>query len=360
MNYKSLVDRPGFRAIFIAEAGINHDGSLKKAKQMVDVANRAGADYVKFQSFRAKELVIPNALTSSYIDKGSYKGESFRDLLMRLELSRDDHYALKEYCDKKKIKFLSTAFDENSFNLLLELKIDVVKVASGDLTNLPFLRQMASSGLPMIVSTGMATLIEIEEAIDAIVKEGNRQIVLMHCISWYPAEIKDANLRFMQTLKSEFGFPVGYSDHTLGMNMSIAARALGAVVFEKHFTLDSKQLGPDHAASIEPDELEELIKGIRKVELGLGSTVRKFSENEVRQRRVHRRSIVVNKPIKADEVFTAQNLTIKRPGTGIKPKYWDIILGCKASSGLSPEKLLRWSDIIFQKKRVHKYAKSKK
>ena len=223
MNYIELKNQINPRSIFIAEAGINHDGCIDRAKKMVDAAVDAGADYVKFQSFKSAELVTPDALTSSYIDAGSYKGESFQGLLSRLELSEEAHYILKEYCDQKKIQFLSTAFDAGSFHFLVKLGIDVVKVASGDLTNIPFLKHMASFGLPMIVSTGMATLGEIEEAIEAIAKQGNKEIILLHCISWYPAAIETTNLLYMQTLKKAFGFPVGYSDHTLGINMSIAA-----------------------------------------------------------------------------------------------------------------------------------------
>lgn len=313
---------------------------------MIDAAVNAKADYVKFQSFVAEKLVTSDALTSTYIDEGSHEGESFRDLLKRLELSREDHHNLKEYCESKNIKFLSTAFDEASFDLLIELGTDVVKVPSGDLINIPFLKYMASSKLPMIVSTGMATLGEIEDALETITAEGNDQIVLMHCISWYPAEIETTNLRFMKTLKSAFGFPVGYSDHTLGINMTIAARALGAVVLEKHFTLDSKLFGPDHAASIEPDQMEEMVKGIREVEAGLGSSQRQFGEKEVGQRKVHRRSIVVKKPIKSGKIYTEENLTIKRPGIGIKPKYWNDVIGKRASRNLDPDQLLSWSDII--------------
>ena len=193
MNYNDLVNKKNPRAIFIAEAGINHDGDISKAKKMIDAAVEAGADYVKFQSFKAKKLVTPDALTSSYIDEGSHKGESFQDLLQRLELNEDDHHELKKYCDNKNIKFLSTAFDTESFDFLISLGIDIVKVASGDVTNLPLLKHMAKSGLPMIMSTGMATLGEIEEAVNAITSEGNDKIVLLHCISWYPAEISTTN-----------------------------------------------------------------------------------------------------------------------------------------------------------------------
>lgn len=347
MNYEALKQKDP-RAIFIAEAGINHDGNIETAKKMVDAAVEAGADYVKFQSFKAEKLVTPNALTSTYIDAGSHKGETFRDLLKRLELTEEGHRVLKAYCDKKKIKFLSTAFDAQSFDFLMKFKPDVVKVASGDLTNLPFLRHQAMAKLPMIVSTGMATLGEIEEALDAVTKTGNIKIVLLHCVSWYPAEMETTNLRYMETLKSAFGYPVGYSDHTLGITATIAARALGAVVLEKHFTMDSKQFGPDHAASIEPQEMKAMVKGIREVEAALGSSVRQFGPKELGQRKVHRRSIIVSKPVKVGEKLTESNLTIKRPGIGIKPKYWDDIIGAKATKELKAEQLLNWSD--FEKK----------
>ena len=346
MNYDELVKNKNPKAIFIAEAGINHDGDISKAKKMIDAAVQAGADYVKFQSFKAKKLVTPDALTSTYIDEGSHKGESFQDLLQRLELNEDDHHELKNYCDNKNIKFLSTAFDEDSFDFLISLGIDIVKVASGDVTNLPLLKHMAKSGLPMIMSTGMATLGEIEEAVNAIVSEGNKNIILLHCISWYPAEISTTNLRFMETLRHAFPYPIGYSDHTLGINMSIAARALGAVVLEKHFTMDKTEFGPDHAASIEPNELKNLVTGLREVEAGLGTTNRVFCEKEIGQRKVHRRSIVVNKKIESGETLTLDNLTIKRPGIGIKPKYIDEILGKKVRKSCDAESLLEWSNIV--------------
>ena len=344
MNYNDLLKNEDSRSLFIAEAGINHDGDINKAKRMIDAAVAAKADYVKFQSFKAEKLVTPNALTSTYIDKGSHHGESFKDLLKRLELSDEDHFELKEYCDEKGIKFLSTAFHNESLDLLIKIGIDLVKVASGDVTNIPLLRHMASTGLPIVMSTGMATLGEIEDALNAITKEGNNKIVLLHCISWYPAEIETTNLRFMQTLKSAFGYPVGYSDHTLGINMTVAARALGAKVLEKHFTLDSQEFGPDHEASIEPSELISLVKGIREVEAGLGSTVRQFGEKEIGQRKVHRRSIVISTKVNKGEILTFDNLTIKRPGIGITPKLIDEIVGKVALRDLEPERLLKWSD----------------
>jgi|APSaa5957512535_1039671.scaffolds.fasta_scaffold11413_3 N,N'-diacetyllegionaminate synthase len=347
IDYKYLTETDNPRSIFIAEAGINHDGDIDKAKEMIDVAVDSGADYVKFQSFKAKKLVTINALTSSYIDEGSHPKESFQDLLARLELDEDAHMTLKEYCDTKGIKFLSTAFDNDSFDFLLNLGIDIVKVASGDVTNLPLIRHMATANLPMIMSTGMATLGEIEDAVQTIESTGNRKIILLHCISWYPADIETTNLRFMNTLKLAFGYPVGYSDHTLGINMSVAARALGAIVLEKHFTLQIDDFGPDHSASVNPKELKDLIIGIREVESGLGATRRVFEGKEIGQRKVHRRSVVVDKSITAGDVFTMENLTIKRPGIGIKPKNIDQILGKKARTDCEPDSLLKWSDIAY-------------
>ena len=347
MDYKLLTNTNIIpKAPFIAEAGINHDGDLDTAKKMVDIAVDAKADYVKFQSFKASKLVTPDALTSSYIDAGSKKDETFADLLKRLELSIDDHHELKKYCSQKNIKFLSTAFDNKSFDLLMEIGSDIIKVASGDLTNIPFLRYMAQTQLPMIVSTGMATLGEIEDAVKAIsIDENNDQIILLHCISWYPADIETTNLNYITTLKSAFGYPVGFSDHTLGVNMTVSARAMGAVFFEKHFTTDSTLFGPDHAASLNPDELKMLVQGIREVELGLGSSVRSFSEKEIGQRKVHRRSIVAKTSIEQGNKFTSENLVIKRPGIGILPKHWYNILGKSAKSNLKAEQLLKWSDI---------------
>jgi len=335
----------GTRSIIIAEAGINHDGDLQKAKKMVKIAAEAGADYVKFQSFKADKLVTKDALTSSYIDEGSHKGESFRDLLRRLELDANDHLELKKYCDELGIKFLSTAFDQESFDFLVELGADVVKIASGDVTNIPLIKYFARSNLPIIMSTGMATLGEIESAIEAIEAEGNKQITLLHCVSWYPAEISTTNLNYMNTLRSAFNYPVGYSDHTLGITMTVAARAMGATVIEKHFTIDKNDFGPDHAASIDAAELHNLIKSVREVEEGLGSSRRTFGEKELGQRNVHRRSIVASRPISEGQIVTMEDLTIKRPGTGIKPQDIDDVVGRKAKNDIEGDSVITWSSL---------------
>jgi N,N'-diacetyllegionaminate synthase len=338
------------RAVIIAEAGINHDGDIEKAKKMIEAASRSGADYVKFQSFKSKKLVTPTALTSSYIDEGSRDGETFEDLLARLEIDEDAHYELKKHCDKCSIKFLSTAFDEESFDFLIGLGIDLVKVASGDLTNIPLLKYFARSGLPIILSTGMSTLGEIEDAIAAIESQGNYNITLLHCISWYPAEIASTNLNYMGTLRTAFQYPVGYSDHTLGITMSIAASALGATCIEKHFTLDKNDFGPDHSASIEPIELLNLVRSVREVEIGMGVSRRQFCEKELGQRLVHRKSIVLKSAYQKGHEIVENDLALKRPGTGIKPKYIDRIIGKSLRINVSKDHILQWEDLIVSDK----------
>lgn len=333
-------------ALIIAEAGINHDGSLSRALEMVDAAAAAGADVVKFQSFRAERLVTADALMSSYIVEGKQPDESFRDVLSRLQIDREGFVALAERCRAAGIEFLSTPFDVESLDELIELGVGRLKIASGDLTHLPMLTAMAERGLPTILSTGMATLGEIERALEAIVvRGGNDRVTLLHCISWYPANFESVNLRYMETLRSAFGLPVGYSDHTLGTSAPIAARALGACCVEKHFTLDSRAFGPDHAASIEPPELAAMVRGIRETERMLGTTSRRFDREELGQREVHRRSLVAARPIAAGERFTECNLTAKRPGTGIAPRHLERLLGRRASRALTVDRVLCWEDV---------------
>ncbi|HAT35741.1 MAG TPA: hypothetical protein DCS82_08495, partial [Rhodospirillaceae bacterium] len=284
------------RTLIIAEAGINHDGDFDAAKKQVDIAVEAGADYVKFQSFVAEELVLPVAERSSYIVEGSHEGESFRDLLKRLELSYEQQKELAEYCQSVGIKFLSTAFDLKSLDVLCdEIGCDIIKVASADLTNLRFLEHCASKNLPIVLSTGMADLPEIDEAMDTLQTAGAREIVILHCVSWYPSPPELINLRAMWTLRDRYGLPVGFSDHSLGTNLPVAAVAMGARCIEKHFTIDQTAFGPDHKASLAPDELIGMVAAIREVEAALGTGGKNpedISEVEINQRRVHRRSIV--------------------------------------------------------------------
>ncbi len=341
---------PWNRTIVIAEAGINHDGNIDTAMQQINVAKTAGADFVKYQSFKAEELVLPEAERSSYIVEGSHPGESFRDLLKRLELSFDQQRALKRECDAQGIKFLSTAFDRDSLDFLCdELHCEVIKIASADLTNLPYLRYVATKRLPIILSTGMGDIGEIDEAMETLRDSGAGEVCLLHCVSWYPTPHEIVNLRAMLTLRDRYRVPVGYSDHTLGTVLPAAAVAMGAQVIEKHFTLDPNAFGPDHNASLSPAELAEMIRSIRKVESALGSgtkAAQDIEEIELGQRRVHRRSVVTTRAVRKGEVFSADNLGIKRPGTGIPPREFDRIVGKRAAKDVPADVLLGESDIL--------------
>lgn len=337
------------RTLVIAEAGINHDGDMDAAKKLVDIAVEAGADYVKFQSFVADKLALPEAERSTYIVEGSYEGESFRDLLKRLELSYDQQRELNSYCGDKGIRFLSTAFDRKSLDFLCdEIGCDIIKIASADLTNLRYLRHASTKGLPIILSTGMADLPEIDEALSAMRDAGSEEICLLHCVSWYPSDFDMTNLRAMWTLRDRYGLPVGYSDHTLGTTLPAAAVAMGARVIEKHYTLDPTAFGPDHKASLSPDQLVEMITRIREVELALGTGAKgpdDILEIELSQRRVHRRSVVTTAPIAKGETFSEGNLSISRPGTGIHPREFDFIVGKSAARDVSAEVLLTSEDV---------------
>ncbi|HIF09224.1 MAG TPA: hypothetical protein EYQ81_04835 [Sneathiellales bacterium] len=308
------------------------------------VAVEAGADFVKYQSFRAERLVLPEAERSTYIVDGSYEGESFRDLLKRLELTFDQQKTLKKLCEEAGIKFLSTAFDPDGLDFLCEdLKCEVIKIASADLNNLRFLRHAATKKLPIILSTGMADLPEIDEAMDTLKRAGAGEVCLLHCVSWYPAAHDIINLRAMNMLADRYHVPVGYSDHTLGVTLPPTAVGMGATVIEKHYTMDPGAFGPDHAASLSPDELKTMVKMIREVEVALGSGSKSPSDIpdiELSQRRVHRRSVVTTKAIKKGETFSELNLDIKRPGTGIAPREFDEILGKKASVDIPADVLL--------------------
>lgn len=339
---------PGHPAFIIAEAGINHDGDVERAKKLIDAAAEARADAVKFQTFKAESHITPNAPRSSYIVEGSYEGESFLDLARRLELTYDDFAMLKEYATQRGLIFLSTPFEEESVDFLVELGVKALKVASGNLTHLPLLRHIASKNLPVIMSTGMASLGEIEEAIETIYGTGNEQLILMHCVSWYPAALADVSLRVMETLRQAFQVPTGYSDHTLGIAISIAARAMGACILEKHFTLDKNAFGPDHAASIEPEDLTQLVKSVREVELSLGYPVKRIGEVEMGQRDVHRRSIVAAVPIAAGATIELAMLAVKRPGNGLPSRYLDWIIGKKASRDIQAEELVGIDCVTIQ------------
>ncbi len=315
--------------IIIAEAGVNHNGSIPMAKEMIDVAADAGADLVKFQTFTAEKLVIKTAKKADYQKNSSDQTESQFQMIKKLELSRNDHEILLEHCNKNNIQFLSTPFDRQSINLLDEINIPFFKIPSGEITNLPYLRHIGGIGKPVVISTGMATISEVKNAMSILLDAGIKQndITVLHCNSEYPSPMKDVNLKAMQTLENELGVKVGYSDHTLGIEVSVAAVAMGAKVIEKHFTLDRNLYGPDHGASLEPSELKEMISAIRNIERALGDGVKKPSQSEIKNLLISRKSIVSKRPIKKGELFSKENLTVKRPGNGISPMKWDEILG---------------------------------
>lgn len=321
------------RTIVIAEAGVNHNGSLDLAKKLVDIAVGAGADYVKFQTFKAAKVASKFAGKADYQLQNGPVVESQLDMLRKLELSEASHLELLEYCLQKNIHFLSTAFDLDSIDLLKQIGIRLGKVPSGEITNLPYLRKMARSFEELIISTGMAETQEIEAALKAIRAEGfpRERITLLHCNTEYPTPFEDVNLKAMATMAKTWNVPVGYSDHTPGIEVPIAAVAMGAVLIEKHFTIDRDMEGPDHRASLSPHELVDMVAAIRNIEKALGSADKKPSPSEMKNKAVARKSIVAARRIGKGEKFTEENLAVKRPGTGISPMYWDELLGKAAS-----------------------------
>jgi N,N'-diacetyllegionaminate synthase len=317
------------RTLIIAEAGVNHNGDLSIARTLIDAAADAGADLVKFQTFRADRLVTASAGKAPYQQRSPGDAETQQQMLSRLELTREMHEALIERCHARGIGFFSTAFDIESLDLLISLGLDRFKVPSGEITNLPYLRHVARQGKPVLLSTGMATMDEIAAALDALARGGTprSRVTVLHCSSEYPVPIADVNLRAMQTLATTFAVAVGYSDHTVGLEVATAAVALGAVVIEKHFTLDRGMDGPDHRASLEPDELTALVSAIRNVEQALGDGAKRLTRGEARNRPVARKSLVASAPIRAGDRFSPANITAKRPGTGISPMRWDEVIG---------------------------------
>lgn len=320
------------KVMIIAEAGVNHNGSVALAELLIDKAADSGADFVKFQSFTAKRLVTQDAPKADYQKKITNASETQYEMLRRLELSRADHITLINKCRARNIGFLSTAFDQQSFDMLMQFDLEYVKLSSGDLTDLPLLRHISNLGKRVILSTGMATLEEVEAAILAIEDAGTPRglITLLHCTTEYPAPMKEVNLRAMISMKHAFGVDVGYSDHTSGIEVSIAAVAMGATIIEKHFTLDRSLPGPDHEASLEPDELSKMVCAIRNIEIALGDGVKQPSQSELKNRLVVRKSIVATKRIHPGELLTSQNLGVKRPGNGISPMRWNEVLGSVA------------------------------
>lgn len=334
-------DTPCF---IIAEAGVNHNGDINQAKKLIDIAIAAGANAVKFQTFKAEQVISRHALKAQYQKQTTSSSESQLDMVRKLELSTTDHQELIEYCHGK-ITFLSTPFDEDSVDLLDDLGVPLFKIPSGEITNLPFLMYIASKGKPLIMSTGMATLGEVETAVHSIQKTGNTELVLLHCVSNYPAANKDANLRAMQTMQTAFQLPIGYSDHTLGIAVALAAVALGACVIEKHFTLDKTLPGPDHQASLSSDELVSLVESIRTVEMALGHGFKRPAASEQDTANAARRSLVAACDIPANTRITQDMIAVKRPGTGLPPSMKPHLIGRKTKTAIITDTLIVWEKL---------------
>lgn len=325
--------------LIIAEAGVNHNGSLEIAKQLVRTAKECGADIVKFQTAKLDSLVSKHAEMADYQKKNIGKEESQKDMLRKLLLSYDDFLELADYCREVGIMFLSTPFDIDSIHFLDSMQ-NIWKVPSGEITNYPYLVEIAKTGKQVILSTGMCEMEEIEAAVSLLRENGAQDITILHCTTEYPAPLEEVNLHVMQTLKETFGCPVGYSDHTKGIEVSLAAVALGAHVIEKHFTLDRTMEGPDHKASLEPDELKALVDSIRNIEQALGTGEKRPSAIEMKNRLVARKSIVAARDIHAGEIFSAENLTTKRPGNGISPMKWNEVIGQTAKRDFMEDELI--------------------
>jgi N,N'-diacetyllegionaminate synthase len=330
------------RVLIIAEAGVNHNGSLAMAKQLIDAAADAGADLVKFQTFCADRLVTRGAKKADYQTQAIGAADSQHDMLRKLELDLPMHHELIAHCATRGIGFFSTGFDIDSIDMLIGLGQDHFKIPSGEITNLPYLRHIGRQGKNVIVSTGMATLGDIEAALAALEQAGTArsQLTVLHCTTEYPTPMTEVNLRAMQGIAAAFGVPVGYSDHSAGIEVATAAVALGACVIEKHFTLDRTLPGPDHQASLEPAELKAMVSAIRNIEAALGDGVKRLTPSEARNRDVARKSLVAAQPIRAGEPFGAHNVTCKRPGSGISPMRWDEVMGRTAGRDFAADELI--------------------
>lgn len=324
----------------IAEAGVNHNGSMKLAKKLIDEASKAGADAVKFQSFKAKQLVTKNAKKADYQKETTDKIENQYQMIKKLELDYEKHQELMDYCKTKDILFLSSPFDLESIDLLSNLDIEILKIPSGEINNVPYLRKVGQLRMKVILSTGMATMGEIEFALKILRDGGTTDITVLHCNTEYPTPMEDVNLTAMNTIKNSFKVEVGYSDHTLGIEIALAAVSLGAKIIEKHFTLDKNKEGPDHLASIEPLELRSMVSAIRNIEKALGDGIKKPSKSEIKNIKIARKSIIAKDKIKKGEVFTEDNLDIKRPGDGIPPVFWDTLIGNKAKRDFYKDELI--------------------
>lgn len=325
------------KVMIIAEAGVNHNGSMELARRLVLEAKKTGADYVKFQSFKTEKLVSKFAEKAEYQKKTTGSEESQFAMIKKLELSENDHLELIAYCKELGIGFSSSPFDKDGIGYLDSLNVDFFKVPSGEITNLPYLRELAKYKRPVILSTGMCTMEDVRAALEVL--KGS-DVTVLHCNTEYPTPMKDVNLKAMLTLRDSFNVKIGYSDHTLGIEVPISAVALGATVIEKHFTLDKTMEGPDHRASLEPSELKLMVDSIRNIEKALGTGIKEPSESERKNMAIARKSIVANGFIKAGEVFTESNVTTKRPGTGISPMKWDSVVGQKAKRDFHEDEII--------------------
>lgn len=331
------------KVVIIAEAGVNHNGSIDLAYQLVDAAVEAGVDYIKFQTFKAEKLVTQDAPQAEYQTANTGLADTQLAMLKKLELSEEQHSLLIDYCKQKSIQFFSTGFDIESLEYLKSIGLSLVKVPSGELTNLPYLRTAALLFSEVILSTGMATMQEIKDAIAVFLDQGiaPEKITVLHCTTEYPAPFQDVNLRAMQTIANELHVAIGYSDHTEGIAIPVAATALGARIIEKHFTLDKTLPGPDHKASLEPHELKQMVQSIRQVEQALlGNGIKEPAPSEIKNIAIARKSIVAKKEIQQGEVFSEDNLTTKRPGTGISPMRWEDVIGQKANRDFRENELI--------------------
>jgi N-acetylneuraminate synthase len=337
------------KVLIIAEAGVNHNGDIEMAKKLIDAAAEAGADYVKFQTFKTEKLVSLSAKKAEYQQKnmsGDSSDSQFQ-MLKKLELSVQQHHELIAYCKTKNIRFLSTAFDLDSIDLLVSLGIELFKIPSGEITNLPYIKKIGALKKQVIVSTGMCVMSEIKDAVDELIKAGTAKenISVLHCTTDYPTAFKDVNLKAMLSIQKELNVPVGYSDHTLGIEVPVAAVAMGATIIEKHFTLNKELPGPDHKASLEPNELRSMVKAIRNIELSFGSEKKQPTEGEKKNMLVARKSIHLAKDLSKGQIIVESDLEMKRPGDGISPMQMDNIIGKRLSKDLESDHKLSWIDI---------------
>ncbi len=328
------------KIFIIAEAGVNHNGDIDIAKKMIDAASEAGVDAVKFQTFKAEKIVSMNAPKAEYQIENSNNTESQFQMLKKLEIDKRTHIELMKYCKEKNVMFLSTPFDIDSIHMLVELGIGIIKIPSGEITNLPYLREVARQKKKVILSTGMSNMQEVKDAVQVLKQYGAEDITVLHCNTQYPTPMEDVNLRAMIHMKHELNLEVGYSDHTQGVEVPVAAVAMGAAVIEKHFTLDKTMEGPDHKASLEPNELKEMVKAIRNIEKALGNGEKNKTESEVDNVVIVRKSIVAACKIEKGELFTEKNLTVKRPGNGISPMKWDEMIGKVADKTYEADEMI--------------------